>query len=154
MIDKRLLNNNANYYKENVELLISTSNLKEYKKKNNFISEILESIYNNSDIEYIQELLEKYIFDKNDGFILLGNLLAETIINNNIKDKYTHIKWLDNILSNNNYIYESYQYFIKDYLQDENFKKNYYKLLTTHKKSSILNKHYGSVAQLDRARAF
>lgn len=129
MIDNRLLFNNSNYYNENIELLISTSNLKKYKKDNDFISKISESIYNNSDVAYIQNLLEKYTFDNNDGFILFGNLLAETIVSDYIKDEYTHIKWLDNILSNNNYIYESYQYFIKEYLQDEIFKINYCKLL-------------------------
>lgn len=124
MIDNRLLYNNQNCYKEKMELYIFNVNLEEYKQNKELVNTVLTNIYNNSDITSIQNLLAKYIFNKNDCFILLGNLLAESIICNEISDKYNHIKWLDKILSSNDYIYESYQYYIEEFLQNSKFKKN------------------------------
>ncbi len=129
MIDNRLLYNNQNCYKEKMELYIFNVNLEEYKQNKELVNTVLTNIYNNSDITSIQNLLAKYIFNKNDCFILLGNLLAESIICNEISDKYNHIKWLDKILSSNDYIYESYQYYIEEFLQNSKFKKRYLELL-------------------------
>ncbi len=129
MIDNRLLYNNQNCFKEDTTLLVLNVNLEEYKKNKDFVNILLTNIYNNSDVSSIQNVLEKYIIDKNDGFILLGNLIAKSIISKDIKDKYNHLKWIDRILSANNYIYESYMYYIKEFLQDGKFKINYTKFL-------------------------
>ncbi len=125
MIDNRLVFYTPNPDLENIISSIPKINLDKYKRNLDLITNLKVRIYQNADISLINNFLAEASIPEHDKNVFLGFLLAKTIINNDIENIFKHINWLDNILSCNNYISQSYFYYLKKFLDNKNFYSSY-----------------------------
>lgn len=125
MIDNRLIFHTPNPILENIISSIPKINIDEYINNENLVNNIITSIYKNDDIDKLLEHFANIYISENEKCVLLGFLLAKTINNDEIKNIFNHLKWLDCILFHNNYVSESYFYYIKVFLEDSDFLLQY-----------------------------
>ncbi len=125
MIDNRLVFHTPNPDLENIISSIPKINLDKYKRNSDLIANLTVLIYKDTDISLINNFFVEISIPEHDKNVLLGFLLAKTIIDQDIKNIFEHINWLDHVLSCDNYISQSYFYYLKKLLDNKNFYSNY-----------------------------
>lgn len=125
MIDNRLVFYTPNSDLEKVISSIPKINLDKYKKNLDLIDNLTALIYKDADISLINNFFVEASIPGHDKNVLLGFLLAKTIIDHDIENLFKHVNWLDYILSCNNYISQSYFYYLKNFLDNKKFYSSY-----------------------------
>lgn len=125
MIDNRLVFYTPNSDLEKVISSIPKINLDKYKKNLDLIANLTALIYKDADISLINNFFVEASIPGHDKNVLLGFLLAKTIIDHDIENLFKHVNWLDYILSCNNYISQSYFYYLKNFLDNKKFYSSY-----------------------------
>ena len=125
MIDNRLVFYTPNSDLEKVISSIPKINLDKYKKNLDLIANLTALIYKDANISLINNFFVEASIPGHDKNVLLGFLLAKTIIDHDIENLFKHVNWLDYILSYNNYISQSYFYYLKKFLDNKKFYSSY-----------------------------
>ncbi len=132
MIDKRLTYNINNPVLENIILTIPTRDLDKLMQNEELINTLIQSVIDNKSFEEIEKVIKYFGIKESDGFILLGMLSAQVIVEKDIKNMFRHLSWMNNVFSRNDFISQSYLYYIQSFLANGEFKSQYLKQLSSY----------------------